>query len=444
MNATPNTTSKIFPLGEKVRWGLFRLLEEISELRTPSPPGQLSPDPQPGVESSTWIFVSTIGELNAIGPLIERLREAGLVGKLVFLTDHDHYREAYLAKYPGASFFFTLGASRDADRLCLHYPPKMLIIGEIPCLLSDAPCRFSYAFVRAAKKQGAHIAIVNGWLYGQQAGCRLDEWERRLLTTSYLKLIDVACIQTQAVANELIGRGLAPSKAVVTGNMKFDSLTKADWQVGKARSPTLLRALIEGRRDVIVVGCLRSHVEQLMTIAAFRIVRKQRPDTLIVLAHRHPEIAQNLIQLESDLDQAGLSHVRRTKHGDTALDGTLDCLVLDTIGELRDFYAAATITHVGADHNLLEPLAFYKPVTTVNNWHGQYPNFPIFELLKTTGGIAIADNPDDLGIIWCTWLNDLSTITNQRKAVEEVLRHAAGAVEKTLSAQGINIDTDNH
>lgn len=417
---------------ESIRWALFRLLEAASEWRNPTPRGSLEPRPTGDNVPAVWIFVSTIGELNAIEPFIQRLRQARPGTKLVLLSDHDHYAHPYLTRYPDASFFYTRGASVDADVLCSRFPPELLVIGEIPCIPSDAPCRFSYAFIRAARRYGARIAIINGWLYGQQPGCRLDDWERRLFTESFLQSVDVACVQTQAVADRLIELGLDRDKAVVTGNMKFDNIKKGDWQVEHTRSPNLLNALIHGSRDVIVVGCLRNLAEQRLTIAAFGQVKKQRPDTLLVLVHRHPEVEENLIGLEHDLDGADLNHARRTVIGDTAPTATLDCLILDTMGELRDFYAAATITHVGADHNLLEPLGFGKPVTTVSEWHKGYPNYPIFELLKASGGIVVADNAEDLGACWSAWLDQASTHEEQRNKVDDLIACAAGAALTTF------------
>jgi 3-deoxy-D-manno-octulosonic-acid transferase len=62
-------------------------------------------------------------------------------------------------------------------------------------------------------------------------------------------------------------------------------------------------------------------------------------------------------------------------------------LILDTIGELRDFYAASTVCYVGVNHNILEPLAFGKPVTVSPGWEATFPSYPVYELLRGTEGV---------------------------------------------------------
>lgn len=419
-------------LANKARWALFRTLETFSHLRNPPPPPQLWPGAPPRCQSAIWVFVSTIGELNAIAPLIEGLMAVEPGRKVVLLSDHHHYCEAYLSKYPEAAFFYTLGASKDAETLCRHYPPRLLVIGEIPCIPSDAPCRFSYAFIRAAKRRGARVAIVNGWLYGQRPGCRLDEWESRLFTRLILQQVDLACLQTQEIADRLARFGLDERKVEVTGNMKFDSLKESRWLPEQARSPVLLTELSKSTRDIVVVGCLRNMPEQATTIEAFRLVKQQRPNVLGVIVHRHPEVEENLILIERDLVRAELSHARRTEIGDSPIPNALDCLIVDTMGELRDFYAVATVAHVGADHNLLEPLAFGKPVTAVGAWTTRFPNFPIFELLRSSGGIIIADNAQALAQTWIRWLESPDERSQQVLAISSALDDASGATAQTL------------
>ncbi|MBK8535869.1 MAG: hypothetical protein IPL59_12530 [Candidatus Competibacteraceae bacterium] len=46
-----------------------------------------------------WVFVSTLGELNAIEPFLRQLSEVDFTG-LAFLTDHAHYRSNYLQNFP--------------------------------------------------------------------------------------------------------------------------------------------------------------------------------------------------------------------------------------------------------------------------------------------------------------------------------------------------------
>src|SRR6185312_3116978 len=149
-----------------VKWQAFRFLERLSDLRgnvaadrTPAPTLPAHP------EEALWVFASTIGELNATDTFLRQLVDRLPWLRLVLITDHPHYRESYLARYPEAIVHVTLGHSDDARMLAAHYPPRMLVVAEIPCLPSDAPCRFSFAFVFEAKRRRAPAILINGWLY---------------------------------------------------------------------------------------------------------------------------------------------------------------------------------------------------------------------------------------------------------------------------------------
>ncbi len=123
----------------------------------------------------------------------------------------------------------------------------------------------------------------------------------------------------------------------------------------------LLRAGWGVQRPVLVAGSTHEDDERVL-VAAFRRLRERHPGALLVLAPRHPERFQRAAQ---DAEAAGLSVRRRS---DSRLPGSADCLLLDTMGELLSYYAAADVTFVGgtlADiggHNLLEPAALGKPL----------------------------------------------------------------------------------
>ncbi|WP_078118031.1 3-deoxy-D-manno-octulosonic acid transferase [Thiosocius teredinicola] len=435
--ARPATHRSSLSLGETARWSLFRLLETLS--KQPSVGDNRNDDilSPGGARPAVWVFASTIGELNAVAPFLKRLTATLQDTALVFISDHEHYRDTYLGKYPQAYFFSSKGATADALRLAQAFPPRQLYIAEIPCLLSDAPCRFSYAFLRTAKQHNAKISIINGWLYEQAPTCRLDAWERRLLLSDYLAHIDHACVQTPHVAERMVSAGMAPARIVVTGNMKFDAIDKQGWSAGKTRSPIMLGTLLASARPVLVAGCLKKPPEQAMIIEAFLHTLQSSPQTLLVVAHRHPEVPGNIERLSSALDEAGIGHVRRSKAGDAPVPPETQCLILDTMGELRDFYAAATIAHVGADHNLLEPLGFDKPVTTVSTWHAGFPNYPVFEMMKEVDGIVTVADAEQLGTTWAEWLGDPASLRKQQQRIQQVLLDAAGATQRTAEATSL-------
>lgn len=416
----------------RIKWQMFRLLERLSDLRGNNAAGHLQIG-QPGVPMpALWIFVSTIGELNAIKPFLQQLSSRLSHLKLVLITDHPHYRDSYLARYPNAEVCVTRGHTADAATLAAGYPPKMLIVAEIPCWPSDAPCRFSFAFVLEAKCRGATAFLVNGWLYHYTPPCRMDAIERKMFQADYLRAFDAIGVQTAEVREAVIAAGATPEQVSVAGNIKFDAMQRADWTPAQARSPNMLSALITAGRPIIVAGCVTDRIEQTLVLDAFITVRNQHSNALLVLAPRHPEVAEVMRTIWQELGQRRLSAVFRSTISDVPISEGINCLVLDTIGELSDFYAAATVAHVGVDHNVLEPLSFEKPVTVKPGWETTYPSYPVYRMLMHTNCLLEEGDSGKLGTIWHELISDVKSYRNRIELISAAVNANSGASNRHL------------
>ncbi|MDC8786160.1 3-deoxy-D-manno-octulosonic acid transferase [Roseateles koreensis] len=420
------------PLRTHLKWWLFRSLELLSDLRGNSASGHLALPIPPTPQKSLWVFVSTIGELNAIEPLLRQILQRLPALKLVLITDHAHYQTSYLARYPEATICVSRGHASDANQLAKHYPPQWLFVGEIPCWPSDAPCRFSFAFMMAAKKAGAKAALLNGWLYHYAPPSRMDKLERQLLQRDYLRGFDAIAAQTEEVRQLLLNAGAEPDRVAVTGNIKFDGMLRQGWSAANARSPVMLQCLIDQGRPVIVTGCVTNFDEQTLVLDAFIQVKARHPSALLILAPRHPEVLERMQTLREYLSSRNLRAVFRSTFTDSALDKDLDCLVLDTIGELRDFYACATAAHVGVDHNVLEPLGFGTPVTVCSGWNPTYPSYPVYQMMSKAGAIVELAEVEQLAAIWNQLISDPQQRTHRVSEANLSLASARGAVQRHL------------
>lgn len=420
------------PLATRLKWQTFTLLEAISDLRGNVAAGRFQLVPDREAKPALWVFVSTIGEVNATAPFLTRLAERYADLQLVLITDHPHYIDAYLERYPQAVVCVTRGHRHDAHRLAERHPPRMLVVAEIPCLPHDAPCRFSFAFVLEAKRCGAPACIVNGWLYHYQPNSRMDTIERWLFTSAYLASFDLICVQLDETRDELIAAGAPAERCHVTGNIKFDAMDRRDWQPEQARSPQLLRSLLDAQRPIVVAGCVTDYAEQELVLDAFVALREAHPDAFIVIAPRHPEYTERMVKLEQFLAARGIAARFRSQWPDQPVPPELQCLVLDTMGELRDFYAASTVAHVGVDHNLLEPLAFEKPITCSPGWEATYPSFPVYCQVKQTGVLGEAPSSGDLALAWRSSV-ETGVSPSSAAPVRSAIDRSRGAVQRDLA-----------
>lgn len=416
-------------LPEPLRWLLFRALEAASEKRNPGVALMLQPGSAAAESPGRWLWVycTSIGEMQALEPLVRDYQaRTGL--RLLLISNHPHYADSYLAKFPQAWFAGSGGQCAQVAALLKRFPPAELLIGEIPCLLSDAPCRFSYAWVHGARRAGARISIINGWLYGEAPVARLDQLEKQWFERDYLQHVDLCFVQTEAVATTLRERGLPAGRITVTGSIKFDQLQKP--QGPAPHSPDWWRLLqmrdTDGRRPLtLVAGCLTEEAEQRRVLDAFVQLRSRQPDARLLIAPRHPEKPERMAALHALLREYALPYCFRTDWQGEPPD-TYAVLVLNTIGELRHFYALADIAHVGSDHNVLEPLACGVPVSVSGEWHRQYPSYPIYLQCLEAGLVRGGAHAADLVGIW----QDRSGSTDAALAT---LRELSGATSRVLS-----------
>jgi 3-deoxy-D-manno-octulosonic-acid transferase len=172
-------------------------------------------------------------------------------------------------------------------------------------------------------------------------------------------------MQTDESARRIIDIGADPARVVVTGSLKFDSIGTPVAPSLEPRGPNrVLRYFrMTSGRSVIVAGSTMPNEEQYV-FEAFRRIKANVPNPLLIIAPRHPERFGEVAQLARD--QAFVT-VRRS---DLPIDSEprADIVVLDTIGELPQVYQIATAVFVGGSlvdtggHNILEPAVFGKPV----------------------------------------------------------------------------------
>lgn len=246
---------------------------------------------------------------------------------------------------------------------------------------------------------------------------------RRLRSLARRALDQVAMIAAQTEADAACFRelGVPAYRLQVAGNLKFD----IEFAPSLPAEGAALRARLFGEQLVIVAGSTREH-EELPVLQAFQTLQSKQPDCVLVLAPRHPERAQTVVELAR---ARGLTVDRRST-GETPLTSG-GVLVLDTLGELTHFYAAADLAFVGGSlvpvggHNLLEPAALGLPVVTGPHLDNVRD---IAGLLREAGGLTVVADAETLGqaFIW------LAGNPGTRQRIGEAARQTVAANRGTL------------
>ena len=239
----------------------------------------------------------------------------------------------------------------------------------------------------------------------------------------------VVAAQGEGDAERFRALGAAAERTHITGNLKFDLALPPDiGERGKA-----LREQYAPRRALWVAGSTHGGVEEEAVLAAQRSVGAARCAALLVLAPRHPS---RFAEVASWLERQGIAFTRRSQSsaGDASRDEP-SVLLLDTLGELIYFYAAADVAFVGGSlvpiggHNLLEPAALGLPVLTgPNNSNGE----DVARLLLDCGAAQIVRNGAELGSRVAALLSDHALRAEMGNRGRDAVDRNRGALEKLL------------
>jgi 3-deoxy-D-manno-octulosonic-acid transferase len=238
----------------------------------------------------------------------------------------------------------------------------------------------------------------------------------------------VVAAQGEGDAERFRALGAAAERTHVTGNLKFDLTLPADIsERGRA-----LREQYASSRSVWVAGSTHGGVEEEAVLAAQRHVGATHSGTLLVLAPRHPN---RFDEVAAWLERQGIPFARRSQPSAPAGAGA-SVLLLDTLGELLYFYAAADVAFVGGSlapiggHNLLEPAALGLPILTgPNNSNGE----DVARLLLACGAAKIVRNGAELGSRVAELLADQTLRMEMGKRGRAAVERNRGALEKLMT-----------
>ena len=373
--------------------------------------------------SPIWIHAASVGEVQAAMPLIRYLLAKHL-GRPLLITTVTPTGAARVHSLFGAGSSLDPGSQAKhaflpydtplaVSRFLNRVNPYCLIIMETelwPTLLSKCTRRNIPVFLASARIS-SHTAMRYAAL-------------KSLFSRSLIHVFVGA--QTTIDAERFYSIGVPQSNLQVTGNLKFDFEIAEDvLKAGRAFREQLL-----ADRPVWIAGSTHEGEEQ-QALTAHQHVLKSFSDALLIIAPRHP---QRFNQVAALLRSANISFVNRSSS--TPLSSGHTVLLLDTLGELTQFYGASDIVFVGGSlvpvggHNLLEPAALSLPVLS-----GPYTfNAPdIAQQLSDGSALRYVYSGEELGAVVVELFSDDGQRTKQGAAALAVMQESKGALQRLTS-----------
>lgn len=328
-----------------------------------------------------WFHAASVGEVQALLPLVRALRQAEPDLPLQFTT----FTAAGAARLRAA-----LGADIAVAPVPLDLPPcaRAFVARLRPRALVVIETELWPNLLLECTAAGVPFAFVSARLTERAAG-RLDFFQPFIAWA----LGPARAVLTQSGADALRLRALgAPgARTRIVGNVKWDlALDPAVALAGHA-----LKRDVLGDRPALVAGSTREG-EEALVLEAFAALRAHDPTLALVLAPRHPERAD---AVAATCAAARLACVRRSS-GTPLAEASV--LLLDTLGELDRWYAAGEVAFVGGSlkpfggHNLLEPAALGLPVLAGPH----QDNAPeVAARLAEAGGLRIVHDARELAAV---------------------------------------------
>ncbi len=382
---------------------LSRMSERFGRSTIPRPRGDL-----------IWFHAASVGETNAILPLIGTLREQFPAQTILLTTGTVTSARIASKRLPEGALhqFIPLDSPAFMSRFLDHWHPDLALLVESeiwPNLMLETSAR------------KIPIALINGIISYKS----FRNWRRQGgLARPLFGRFDLVLVQNEQLQKFFLRLG-APEVRVV-GNLKFDAPALP---VDDLKKHQLLKWIV--KRPHFLAASTHSGEERHI-IEAHKILRQTFPDLATIIVPRHPERGGDIAEL---VRTSGFECVQRSS-GDP-LTVQSDFYIADTLGELGLFFDISDITFLGGSlsqnggHNPVEAVRFDTAVLTGPNWRNQADSFNA--LLNGKGALEVASGRQLADQVKILMEDEQERLILVARA-EQIIGEMTGAVARTLEA----------
>lgn len=389
------------------------------------------------VAGSIWLHAVSLGEAVAATPLVHELKQKYPNTPLVF-TVMTPTGFAYAAKAFGDSVILRYVPYDYPDvvaRFLSYANPKFFIIMETELWPN---------ILRSCKARRIPVFLVNARLTAHSfKGYSMI----RSFTMEMLQCVDLIFAQSQKDADYFLNLGARRQQVSLAGNMKFDAKLPLDniargRELGQQLSGATGELIGDGdkiRRPIWIAASTHPEEEE-MVLAAHVKVMQQLPQAILILVPRHLNRADEI----EELCTTKKLHMMRYDSSDpnallslsTPMLQAVNVILVDVIGQLLLFYAAADVAFVGGSlvpvggHNVLEPAALALPIVV-----GPYTETlaGIRTLLENANGLMGVTNATELSEQVVRLLQDTVLRKKCGSAAYQVVEQNKGISEMVLN-----------
>jgi 3-deoxy-D-manno-octulosonic-acid transferase len=369
-----------------------------------------------------WIHAVSVGEVGVCTQLIRALEPRLPNLKIIVSTTTTTGMEELEKRLPShiSRIYYPIDYRRCVSRALNTVRPEAIILVESEIWPN---------FIWKASDMGIPLFLVNARLSDRS----FPRYKcLRFLFRRLFGAFEGVGAQNEADADRLRQLGCRPETIRVVGSLKFDAAKLDERRLLDV--PGMLRQLgVPPNGRVLVAGSTHAGEEALIA-DLFLKLRKRFPDLFLILVPRHFERSRDVGR---ELEAREIKFLYRTEltRGIQYKTGEVECLVVNTTGELKYFYQQATLIFIGKSltaqggQNPIEPGALGKAMVFGPNMQ----NFAevVRGFLEKEAAIQVRDTVELESVVEKLLAQEELRERLGRNALE-VVRENQGAIDRTV------------
>jgi 3-deoxy-D-manno-octulosonic-acid transferase len=341
-----------------------------------------------------WFHAVSVGEFNALYPVLEYFRGTPLVLSVGTETAHT----IALKK---------LAEEIENNQIRLIYMPwdnpevinrTLERIRPIAIVLTET--ELWPALIDKASQMSIRICVINARL----SDSSFSSYNILKIFIPYLfRNLSLVLAQSNADAKKFRKLGTRIKNIKITGNIKFGSLPF----INKENSNKLKSKFGYDAENIVLIAVSTHPEEEAKIISIHQELKEKYPQLRLILAPRHPErfeIVKDLIQSAAKLQTIQWSQIKAQVESyaefEKFIQTSNDVLLVDTLGDLVQIFLVSDIAFVGGTlvekiggHNVLEPAAAALPVLVGPHYH---KNIETVEILEKAQALYVAETLEEM------------------------------------------------
>jgi 3-deoxy-D-manno-octulosonic-acid transferase len=369
-----------------------------------------------------WLHAVSVGEVNLCTQLIRALEPRLPNAKMVVSTTTTTGMGELRKKLPThiSKIYYPIDCRKCVVRAMATINPEAIVLVEAEIWPN---------FIWRAQRQNIPLFLVNARLSDRSyRGYKRFGFLFRPLFASFAGV----GAQNEADAAKLRELGFRPEAVRVVGSLKFDAAKLDERRLLDV--PAMLRQLgVKPGAPMLVGGSTHAGEEGILAEIYLRL-RQRYPDLFLVIVPRHFERSR---EVGRELEARGVKFAYRSEltANSQRNNRELDCLLVNTTGELKYFYEHASVIFVGKSltaeggQNPIEPGALGKAMVfgpNMQNFADVVRNF-----IAQDAAVQVRDAAE-LESALAQLLSDPARREQLGRNALKVVRENLGAVERTV------------